>query len=123
MNISAEAITDNRNVKPILAWPHHGRPFPVTEEQVREKVAATLEAEFELSPGHLADDAPIKYELSANVYDLIGPIMTIENFFRTRLQDELASDALSVSLIVDKLIDRQNGTAEFGAGNDCACAA
>ena len=123
MNISAEAITDNRSVKSILAWPHHGKPFPVTEDQVLEKVTTTLEAELNLSPGQLTDDTPIKKDLNANFYDLVGPIMTIENFFRTRLQEELASDDLSVGLIVDTLIDRQNGAADYGTGNDCACAA
>jgi hypothetical protein len=122
MNISAKAITDNHSVKSILAWPHDGKPFPVTEDQVLEKVATTLEAELNLSPGQLADDTPIKNELSANIYDLVGPIMTIENLFRTLLQDELARDDLSVSLIVDRLIGRQNGAAGLGAGNDCACA-
>ena len=122
MNISAEAITDNRSDKSILAWPHREKPFSVTEDQVRQKVAKTLEAELDLSPGELADDTPIKEALHLNFYDLAGPIMTIENFFRTLLQDELARDDLSVSLIVDRLIGRQNGAAGLGAGNDCACA-
>ena len=122
MNIAAEAITDNRNVKSILAWPHHGRPFLVTEEQVREKVAATLETEFDLSPGHLADETPIWEDLNISFYELAGPIMTIENFFRTLLQDELARDDLSVGLIVDKLIDRRNA-ADCSVVSDCACAA
>jgi len=123
MNISAEAITDNRSVTSILAWPRHGKPFAVNEDQVREKVAATLEAELDLSPGELADDTPIKEALHVNFYDLAGPVMTIENFFRTLLQDELAREDLSVGLIVDKLLDRQNGVADCGVGNNCACAA
>ena len=123
MNIAAKAITDNRSARTILAWPHHGRPFPVTEDQVLEKVATTLEAELSLSPGQLADDAPIKKDLNANVYDLAGPIMTIENFFRIRLQDELERDDLSIGLIVDRLIGQQDSTADRSVDNDCACAA
>ena len=123
MNISPEAITNNRSVTSILAWPRHGKPFAVNEDQVREKVAATLEAELDLSPGELADDTPIKEALHVNFYDLAGPVMTIENFFRTLLQDELAREDLSVGLIVDKLLDRQNGVADCGVGNNCACAA
>ena len=123
MNISPEAITNNRSVTSILAWPRHGKPFAVNEDQVREKVAATLEAELDLSPGELADDTPIKKDLNADFYKLAGPIMTIENFFRTLLQDELARDDLCVGLIVDKLIGRQNGVLDCGASNDCACAA
>ena len=122
MNISAEAITDNRNVKSVLAWPHRGRPFLATEDQVREKVAATLETELDLPPGPLADDALLKKDLSADSYELAGPIMTIENFFRTLLQEELARDDLSIGLIVDKLTGRQNA-ADCSVVNDCACAA
>ena len=123
MNIAAKAITDNRSARTILAWPHHGRPFSVTEEQVREKVATTFEGEFDLSPGRLADDTPIKKDLNANFYDLAGPIMTIENYFRTLLQDELARDDLSIGLIVDKLIGRKDSAVNCSVGNDCACAA
>ena len=123
MNIAAEAITDNRSARTILAWPHHGRPFCVTEEQVREKVAATLETELDLSLGRLAGDTPIRKDLNVSFYELAGPIMTIENFFRTLLQDELARDDLSVGLIVDKLIGRQDSAADCSVGNDCACAA
>ena len=123
MNISAEAIKDNRNVSPILAWPYRGRPVLVTEDQVREKVTTTLEAEFDLSPGQLADDTLIKKDLSADSYELAAPIMTIENFFRTLLQEELARDDLSIGLIVDRLTGRQDSAADRSAGNDCACAA
>ena len=123
MDISAKAITDNRSVTSILAWPRHGKPFAVNEDQVREKVAATLEAELDLSPGELADDTPIKEALHVNYYALAGPVMTIENFFRTLLQDELSRDDLSVGLIVDKLIGRQNGAVDCGVRNNCACAA
>ena len=84
---------------------------------------AGLAAEFNLAPGQLADDTPIKKDLSANLYELAGPIMTIENFFRTLLQDELASDNLSVDSIVDKLMGRQNGAVDCSVINDCACAA
>ena len=123
MNISAEAIKDNRNVSSILGWPYRGRPVLVTEDQVREKVTTTLEAEFDLSPGQLADDTLIKKDLSADSYELAAPIMTIENFFRTLLQEELARDDLSIGLIVDRLIGRQDSAADRSAGNDCACAA
>ena len=123
MNISAEAIKDNRNVSSVLAWPYRGRPVLVTEDQVREKVTTTLEAEFDLSPGQLADDTLIKKDLSADSYELAAPIMTIENFFRTLLQEELARDDLSIGLIVDRLTGRQDSAADRSAGNDCACAA
>lgn len=123
MNISPESITNNRSATSILAWPRHGKPFAVNEAQVREKVAATLEAELDLSPGELAEDTPIKEALHVNYYHLAGPVMTIENFFRTLLQDELARDDLSVGLIVDKLIGRQDSAANCSVGNDCACAA
>ena len=93
------------------------------QNEYRAHCAARASGQSDLSSGKLADDAPIKKDLNANFYDLVGPIMTIENFFRTLLQDELARYDLSVDLIVDNLIGRQNGAADFGAGNDCACAA
>ena len=123
MNNAAKTLTDNYSAESILAWPHHKDRIAVTEDQVREKVATTFAAEFNLAPGQLADDTPIKKDLSANLYELAGPIMTIENFFRTLLQDELASDNLSVDSIVDKLMGRNDGSTDCGVGSDCACAA
>jgi hypothetical protein len=123
MNNVAKAFTDNRSAESITAWPHHKGRIAVTEDQVRDKVATTFAAEFGLAPGQLADDTLIKKDLSANFYELAGPIMTIENFFRTQLQDELASDNLSVGSIVDKLMGRHNGSTGCGIGSDCACAA
>ena len=123
MNKVAKAFTNNRSAESISAWPHHKDRIAVTEDQVRDKVATTFAAEFGLAPGQLVDDAPIKRELSANFYELAGPIMTIENFFRTQLQDELASDNLSVGSIVDKLMGRHDGSTGCGVGSDRAYAA
>ena len=123
MNNAAKTLTDNCSAESILAWPHHEIPFTVTDDQVLEKVATTLESEFDLSPGQLADDTPIKEDLNVNFYDLAGPNMTIENFFRTLLQDELASDDLSIGAIVDKLMGRHVGSTSCGVGSDCGCAA
>jgi hypothetical protein len=123
MKNAAKSFTENYSAESILAWPHHKNRIAVTEDEVREKVATTFAAEFNLALGQLTDDTPIKRDLSANFYELAGPIMTIENFFRTPLQDELASDDLSVRLIVDKLIGRQNGAVDCSASIDCACAA
>ena len=123
MKNSAKAITGNRSCKSILAWPHRGKRISLTEDQVRAKVATTFAAEFKISPGQLVDDAPIKKDLSADFYKLAGPIMIIENFFRTRLQDELARDDLSMNSIVDNLMRRAHVSQSCRTGDDYAYAA
>ena len=46
MNNAAKTLTDNYSAESILAWPHHNDRIAVTEDQVREKVAASdLKAE------------------------------------------------------------------------------
>lgn len=123
MNTQATQIADGQFAKTILAWPHRGDRVSLTEDEVREKVAATLATELKLGPQQLSDDTLIKEELDADYYRLAGPIMTIENFFRTLLQDEMAREDLSVHLIVDKLMGQADRTSNCDSGVDCACAA
>ena len=108
MNISATSTADYFNSETILAWPHRGRQISLTEDEVREKVVSTLETALELHPGQVSDDSPIKEHVDVDFYRLAGPIMTIENFFRTLLQDEVAREDVSVNSIVDKLMAQTN---------------
>lgn len=78
----------------------------MTESQVRETVCAVLADVFQIRPDQLAGDTPIKDVLDINWYDLAGPIMTIENFFRTSLQKEAVSDDLCIDMIVEKLMNK-----------------
>ena len=122
MNKQATQFATNRNSATILAWPHLGAPISLTEDEVRDKVTATLESELNLPAASLSDDAPFRQDLDLDVYALGGPIMTIENYFRTLLQDEIARTDVNVGSIVDRLM----GQAESGAHCDssrCACAA
>lgn len=122
MNTQATQIADGQSAQTILAWPYRGDRILLTEDEVREKVAATLATELGLDPQQLSDDTFIKEDLDAAYYRLASPIMTIENFFRTHLQDEMAREDLSVHLIVDKLMGRADGTSNCDSGADCACA-
>lgn len=106
MNTSAAQLQDNCFGATILAWPHRQPEIALTETEVREKVTSVLANEFGLSPDRLRGNTPIKGALNVNWYDLASPIMTIENFFRTFLQEEAASDRLSVDMIVEKLMER-----------------
>ena len=74
MNTQATQIADGQFAKTILAWPHRGDRVSLTEDEVREKVAATLATELKLGPQQLSDDTLIKEELDAviSVHDQIG---------------------------------------------------
>lgn len=107
----------------VPAWPHRRPQIFVTERQVRDKVIDAFAAEFDIAPDQVGDCAPIKKDLSANFYRLAAPIMTIENFFRTRLEHELSSDDLSICSIVDKIMGRASDSTHCAVGGECACAA
>jgi len=123
MNTSAAQIQDDRFGATILAWPHKEPNIALTETEVQAKVTSVLATEFDLSPGQLQGDTLIKEDLDVDWYDLAVPIMTIENFFRTMLQDEVAREDVSVHSIVDKLMGRASKSSDCGASDSCTCAA
>jgi len=123
MTISTKASRNERSDILVPAWPHRRPQIFVTERQVRDKVIDAFAAEFDIAPDQLGGCTPIKNNLSADFYRLAAPIMKIENFFRTRLQSELASDDLSVCAIVDKVMGRASDSTHCAAGDECACAA
>lgn len=106
MNTSAAQLQDDRFGATVLAWPHKQPEIAMTESDVREKVTSVLATEFGLSSGRLQGNTHIKKSLNVKWYELAAPIMTIENFFRTLLQEESANDDLSVDMIVEKLMGR-----------------
>lgn len=106
MNAPATPRTSDDLELSINAWPHHGEKTAMTESEVRETVCAVLADVFRIWPNQLAGDTRIKDALNVNWYDLAGPIMTIENFFRTPLQKEAMSDELCIDMIVGKLMNR-----------------
>ena len=117
MNTSVAQIQEDRFGATILAWPHKEPNIVLTETEVQAKVTAVLETELGLSPGQLRDDSLIKEDLDVDWYDLAAPIMIIENFFRTMLQDEVAREDVSVHSIVDKLLCRTSRSQDCGASN------
>ncbi len=117
MNTSAAQIQEDRFGATILAWPHKEPNIVLTETEVQAKVTAVLETELGLSPGQLRGDSLIKEDLDVDWYDLAAPIMIIENFFRTMLQDEVAREDVSVHSIVDKLLCRTSRSQDCGASN------
>lgn len=123
MNTSAAQIQDKGFGATILAWPHKEPHIALTETEVQAKVASVLATEFDLSPEQLQGDTLIKEDLDVDWYDLAVPIMTIENFFRTMLQDEVAREDVSVHSIVDKLMGRAGRSSDCGASDSCTCAA
>lgn len=123
MNTSAAQIQDDRFGATILAWPHKEPNISLTETEVQAKVTSVLATEFDLLPGQLQGDTLIKEDLDVDWYDLAVPIMTIENFFRTMLQDEVAREDVCVHSIVDTLMGRASRSPGYGARNNCTCAA
>jgi acyl carrier protein len=117
MNTSVAQIQEDRFGATILAWPHKEPNIVLTETEVQAKVTSVLATEFGLSPGQLRGDSLIKEDLDVDWYDLAAPIMTIENFFRTMLQDEVAREDVSVHSIVDKLLCRTSRSQDCGASN------
>ena len=122
MNTQATQFATNRNSATILAWPSRGAPISLTEDEVREKVTATLESELNVPAASLSDDAPFRQDLELDVYALGGPIMTIENYFRTLLQDEIEKTDVSIGSIVDRLMGHTDSGAHCDSSR-CACAA
>lgn len=122
MNTQATQFATNRNGATILAWPHRRQPISLTEDEVRDKVAATLASELNVPPGSFTEDALIREDPDVDIYALGRPIMTIENYFRTLLQDEIARTDVSVGSIVDRLMGRTE-TARHCDSSRCACAA
>ena len=110
MNTQATRFADGHNGETIRAWPHQGCQISLTEDEVREKVAVTLATGLGLRPGQVSDDAPIKEGLDVDFFWLAGPIMTIENYFRTQLQDEFAKEDVSIRSIIDKLMGRADSS-------------
>lgn len=117
MNTSVAQIQEDHFGATILAWPHKEPNIVLTETEVQAKVTSVLATEFGLSPGQLQGDSLIKEDLDVDWYDLAAPIMTIENFFRTMLQDEVAREDVSVHSIVDKLLCRTGRSQDYGASN------
>jgi len=122
MNTQATQFTTEQDGATILAWPHRGQPISLTKAEVRDKVAATLSSELNVPSGSLSDDTLIREDLDVDIYALGRPIMTIENYFRTLLQDEIAKTDVSIGSIVDRLMGRTE-TARHCDSSHCACAA
>lgn len=122
MNTKATQFATNRNGATILAWPHRGAPISLTEDEVREKVTATLESELNVPAERLSDDTLIRKDFDVDFYALAGPVMTIENYFRTLLQDEIAKTDVSIGSIVDRLMGHTDSGAHCDSSR-CACAA
>lgn len=106
MNTPTNPRTDAYVELSIDAWPHHGEKIAMTESEARETVRTVLADAFKIPPNQLAADTRLKGTLNVNWYDLAGPIMTIENFFRTPLQKEAMSDDVCIDMIVEKLMNR-----------------
>jgi len=120
MNTSVAQIQEGRFGATILAWPHKEPNIVLTETEVQAKVTAVLETELGLSPGQLRGDSLIKEDLDVDWYDLAAPVMTIENLFRTMLQDEVAREDVSVHSIVDKLMGRTSRSQDCGVSSRIA---
>ena len=90
MNTQVTQITDPHSSETVVAWPHQGRQITLTEDEVLEKVTSTLAMELNLSTDQILNGRPIGEIMDVNYFRLVGPIMTIENLFRTHLQDEMA---------------------------------
>lgn len=106
MNTSAMQIQHHSPTATLFAWPHKAPKILLTESEAREMITSVFAAELGVGPGRLRGDTLIKEALDTSWYELAGPIMTIENYFRTLLQDEAASDRLSIDMITDKLMGR-----------------
>lgn len=104
MTMSAAQMQNVSFEEAIVAWPHKEPTTMLTETQVREKVRTILARGLAISPDQLNDEMRIKQDLNVNWYGVAGPIMRIENLFRTLLQEEAEDDSLSVNMIVDKLM-------------------
>ena len=120
MNTSVAQIQEDRFGATILAWPHKEPNIVLTETEVQAKVTSVLATEFGLSPGQLRGDSLIKEDLDVDWYDLAAPVMTIENLFRTMLQDEVAREDVSVHSIVDKLMGRTSRSQDCGVSSRIA---
>ena len=122
MNTQATQFATDQHGATILAWPHHGQPIPLTEDEVRDKVATTLGSALNVPAEILSDETLIRKDFDVDVYALGGPIMTIENYFRTLLQDEIVKADVSVGSIVDRLMGRSSDATRCESSS-CACAA
>ncbi len=106
MTMSAAQLQNVSFEEAIVAWPHKESTKTLTETQVRQKVRTILAAGLAISPDQLRDDMRIRRDLNVNWYEVAGPVMRIENLFRTLLQEEAQDDDLSVDMIVEKLMRR-----------------
>lgn len=122
MNTQATQFATDQNGATIPAWPHHGQPISLTEDEVREKVATTLGSELNVPAEILLDETLIREDFDVDIYALGGPIMTIESYFRTLLQDEIVRADVSVGSIVDRLMGRSSDATRCESSS-CACAA
>ena len=104
MNSTAERLHNHSVNAIVFGWPHKGHKMPFSESEVQEKVTSILADEIGISSDELAPDTSIKEDLRADANRLNRPIMMIENYFRTFLQEEVAHDQLSVGTIVDKIM-------------------
>ena len=59
MNTQATQFATDQHGATILAWPHHGQPIPLTEDEVRDKVATTLGSELNVPAENLSDETLI----------------------------------------------------------------
>lgn len=108
MRTSAAQLKNSSFSAAILAWPHKSPRTSLTEPEVRDKVTTVLASGLGISPDQLQGSTLIKQEFDVDWYGLAGPIMTIENFFRTFLQEESEDDRISIDMIVDKLTGRSS---------------
>ena len=122
MNTQATQFATNRNSATVLAWPYRKAPIALTEDAVREKVTATLGSELNVPAESLSDDTLIREDFNVDIYALAGPVMTIENYFRTLLQDEIEKTDVSIGSIIDRLMGRTESGAHCDSSG-CACAA
>lgn len=123
MNSTAERVHIDYATTTVFGWPHKGHKTPFTESEVQEKVTAIFADELGISHDALTPDMSIKKDFGADLLRLTLPIMTIENFFRTMLQDEVAREEVSVHSIVDKLMGRASRSSDCGANDSCTCTA
>ena len=110
MNTSAMQIQRDNPTASLFAWPHKAPKIILTESEAREMITSVFAAELGVGPDRLRGDTLIKDALDTTWFELAGPIMTIENYFRTLLQDEAVNDRLSIDMITDKLMGRAGQT-------------
>lgn len=106
MNSPAMQIHLDSPIATLCAWPHKAPKISLTETEVREKITSVFAAALGVDSGRLKGDTLIKAEFDTNWFELVAPIMTVENYFRTLLQDEASSDRLSIDMITDRLMGR-----------------